>query len=419
MLDPATGHDSPGDVLIRNGLVEAAFGFVDGPVDAEVIDGTGLWLFPGLIDMHVHLRVPGDEESETLATGLRAAVAGGITRVAAMPNTRPPLDSPGLISSLMEDARRLRLARVLPVACATVGRQGRTIADLNALRLAGAAGFSDDGSPVRDSEVLALALRTCEDLGCPLIEHPEDEALSGAGRLNAGGVARAEGDPGIPEEAEVSDVSRCISLLRSHGGRLHLTHLSSPRSLEIASQAAEEGLHVTSDVTPHHLLLDETEVTRQGALAVMNPPLRDAASRERLLGLVRSGHADAIASDHAPHCDIRKSGGPCSAAFGITGLETLLPLALEALLPGGEGSPLDALGMLTTGPCRALGISPPALRAGQTAELVLFDPDEIYTLEKAGTFSLSRNTPFLTRPLRGRVKAVWIERLVYREGRFA
>lgn len=377
-----------------------------------------MWLFPGLLDIHVHLRVPGDEDSETLETGLKAAVAGGVTRVAAMPNTRPPIDTPEKVARLLEDAGKLRLARVLPVACVSAGRSGKTLADLRAMRRAGAAAFSDDGFPVRDDGVLREALGMTGELGCPVIEHPEDESLSGNGRLNAGDTALSMGDPGMPESAETSDVARCLSILREAGGRLHLTHLSSPDSLEMVVAAAASGLDVTSDVTPHHLLLDEGDVPAHGSLAVMKPPLRSRASRERLAGLFRRGLCDAVASDHAPHSESKKAGGPLGCAFGITGLETILPLTLEALRRDSGDRPLEALRLLVTGPSRVLGIEPPSLTAGSPAEAVLFDPEESYTLEEAGTFSLSRNTPFLKRPLLGRVRAVWIGRLVYREGGF-
>jgi len=417
VLDPGDGRDETGDVLVSEGIVSRAFAGSAGR-RAEQVDGSGLWLLPGLVDMHAHLRVPGDEESETLDSGLRAAIAGGVTRVAAMPNTSPPLDDPALVSAILARAGALGLARVLPVACVSEGREGRRLSDMRALRAAGAVAFSDDGSPVRDDSVLAHALELGSELGCTIIEHPEDERLSRGGRLNSGEVARSLGDPGIPEDAEIADVRRCISILGRAGGSLHLTHLSYPESIEAVSTAAGRGLCVTADVTPHHLALDEGEVLRAGALAVVNPPLRSARSRRRLVELVRAGAVDAIASDHAPHCPSRKSGGPLDCAFGIAGLETMLPVVLEALLADRPDSPLAVLSLLTTGPCRILGLPAPSLREGSAAELVLFDPSEEWIPAETGTFSRSRNTPFIDRKLRGRVKAVWAGRLVYREGRF-
>jgi dihydroorotase len=417
VLDPLTGHDGTGDVLVENGILTALGGSLPAADGALETDAAGCWLFPGLIDMHAHLRIPGDGLSETLESGLKAAVAGGITTVAMMPNTDPPVDTPELVTGLLSDCRRLHLADALVVACVTEGRKGLTPVDFEALGQAGAAAFSDDGSPVADGAVLREALARTGAMGSLVIEHPEDTGLSAGGVVNSGPVALRLGVPGIPDESETSYVRWCIDTARGVPGRLHLTHLSCPESVRMAAGAAEAGMAVSCDVTPHHLALADRAVLEFGADAKMNPPLRSEESRTGLLELVASGAVTAIASDHAPHSAERKGGDLGGAAFGITGLETMLPLALELLQDRGM-TPLQVLSLLTTGPASILGIDAPSLVPGRTDSFVLFDPGAEYTLSDTGHFSASCNTPFGERLLRGRVRSVWNHGLVYREGSF-
>ena len=410
-----------GDMLLDSGRPGSPAPSLPQGIDAIEVDCRGKWLFPGLVDMHVHLRVPGGEQSETLATGLRAAIAGGVTRVGMMPNTSPPLDSPDMIVRLTEKADSLGLARGVPVPCVTEGRSGRKLADLQALHGTGACAFTDDGSPVWDSLLLAEALRQTSRFAGVIIEHPEDPGLSG-GAVNLGRVSSMLGVAGIPEEAETSDVARCLSVLENAGGRLHLTHVSSPESIRMAVLAARRFEGISFDVTPHHLALDEDAVLAHGTLAKMNPPLRSPSSRIALIGelLAAEGVLDwCIASDHAPHQASLKERPLDEAAFGITGLETLLPISLEVLHRGAGMDLLELLGRLTVVPARVLGVPDPSLRQDHPAEMVLFDPDLEYTLAEAGSFSKSSNTPFLHRKLRGRTEAVWMEgRLIYRDGAF-
>lgn len=417
LLDPVSGTDAVMDISIEEGILDLQ------PAGSPLRSGLreiacdGLWAFPGLVDMHVHLRHPGDGSAETMESGLKAAVAGGITAVAAMPNTSPPVDSPEAVRDILRRAESLGLAEVLPVACVTRGRAGRELCDLEALSAAGAAAFSDDGSPVRDSDLLSEALSLANELGLTVIEHPENEALSAGGSVDCS-VAGAAGARGIPEESEVSDVERCIGVLGRCAGRLHLTHLSSPDSVAAVVKARRSGLKVTCDVTPHHIALDSSAVLRLGPLAKMNPPLRRAESRERLVAAVGGGMVDAVASDHAPHPASKKLPPLASAAFGVTGLETMLPLALEILVNQAGMSPLSILGLLTSGPAAALGLPARSVSSGRPADLALFDPSFEWTPRKAGTFSLSSNSPFMDRKLHGRVKAVWRRRPVFIDGVF-
>jgi dihydroorotase len=420
ILDPLTGLDLTGDVIVDSGRPGPPAPSLPQDLDAIEVDCRGRWLFPGLVDMHAHLRVPGGEQSETLETGLRAAIAGGVTRVGMMPNTSPSLDSPDRIVRLMEEADSLGLARGVPIPCVTEGRSGRKLADLRALHGAGACAFSDDGSPVWDSALLADALRQTARFGGVIIEHPENPGLSG-GAVNLGRISSMLGVAGIPEEAETSDVERCLSILESVGGRLHLTHLSSPRSVRLAVAAAGRIRGISFDVTPHHLALDEDAVLEHGTLAKMNPPLRSPSSRIELIGelLSAKGVDWCIASDHAPHHASMKARPMEEAAFGITGLETLLPISLEVLHRGAGMDLLKLLGRLTLVPARILGIPEPSLRHDRPAEMVLFDPGLEYTPAEVGSFSKSSNTPFLNTKLSGRTQAVWMDgRLIYRDGAF-
>lgn len=401
---------------MSGGEIAAAGEDAGGAADAVEIDGTGKWLFPGLVDMHVHLREPGGEDSETVETGLRAAVAGGVTTVGVMPNTDPPLDSIESAVRLMETAGSLGLAKAVPVPCVTRGRLGKELLDLSSFARRGIRAFSDDGDPVHDPAILLDALNTVAEFDGVIIQHPEEKGLSG-GAVNRGETSRGLGVPGIPQEAETVDVVRCMEIARASAGHLHLTHLSLPRSVQLARSDLFRPARVSIDVTPHHLALDETALLEHGTMAKMNPPLRTGKQRSRLAEMVRDGMIDAVASDHAPHSSAGKDLPLDRAAFGITGLETLLPLALEVL--GDLGMPpLAILRLLTSGPAEVLGVPRPSLVPGGPAECVLFDPGEEYTLAAAGMFSRSSNTPFLQRRLTGRVKAVWMRKLIYRDGEF-
>jgi dihydroorotase len=417
VLDPAAETDMVADVLIRDSCVSEIgkdIGSAPGLPEIQVPDA---WLFPGLIDMHVHLRVPGDIESETLESGLRAAVAGGFTTVAMMPNTTPALDSSELMVQILQDSIRTGLADVIPVPCITRGRLGGELVDFERMHSGGAIAFTDDGSPLGDMGLLAEALRAVDRFGGLIIEHPEDLSLSNGGSVDTAAAA-VTGAAGIPESAEYEYVRRCLEVLRDTGSRLHLTHLSSPVSVELVAEAAAEGNRVTCDVTPHHIALNHGALLEHGTLAKMNPPLRCEESRRRLVNLVAAGSVDAIASDHAPHHLSRTEGNLDKAAFGITGLETALPLALQVLGREGGMSPLEILRLFTTGPAAVLGMESPSLDPGDSRTFVLFDSTREYTLADAGTFSLSSNSPFLNRQLRGRVVSVWKNGLVYREGSF-
>lgn len=418
ILDPASELDINADILINKGRLEDFSNHFPDNLDADIIDAGGKWIFPGLIDMHVHLRVPGNEDAETINTGFMAAVAGGITTVAMMPNTEPPIDNLAVVRNLLSICEKSGLVNALVIPCVTKGRLGRELVDFEKFHEEEISVFSDDGSPVWNTSLLEKALKESEKLGIRIVEHPETMELSKNGVINEGPVSASLGVKGIPESAEFTDVERCISVLKKTGGFLHLTHLSSPRSVELCAEARNNGIEITCDTTPHHLVLNHSEVLAKGSLAKMNPPLRSEKSRAALVKAVSAGKTDAIASDHAPHTEKSKNCALSRAAFGITGLETILPLILEKMCSEGELSALEVLKLMTTGPADILGIPRPCLEKGRQADLILYDPLLEYTLSEVGSFSKSLNTPFLHRKLRGRVEAVWKGKLIYREGVF-
>ena len=420
ILDPATASDAVGHIVLEEGHIDSVqTGEAPGGCPRE-IDCSGQWAFPGLVDMHVHLRQPGGDDAETLESGLRAALAGGVTTVGMMPNTDPPLDSEEVLAPLLEKADDLALARICPIPCVSMGREGREPVDYEALHALGARAFSDDGSPVWNGALLREALRRTSAFGGMVVEHPELTSLTEGGSLDEGPAAEKLEVGGIPCQAETGDVARCLEVARGTGGRLHLTHLSCPRSVALvdASRSEEAGFRATCDVTPHHLALNSEEPLAAGTMAKMNPPLRSEEMRQALVRHVARGRVDCVASDHAPHASASKSLPMARAAFGITGLETLLPVSLAVL--GGDGmmTPLAVISLLCTAPARLLGLEPPRLESGTPANLVLFDPDREYTLSEVGSFSKSMNTPFMDRILHGRVRAVWRGRLLYMDGSF-
>ncbi len=410
LFNPADGFD---------GVVDVAAGR-DSVLWIRKASGkpSGLWLLPGLVDMHVHLRTPGCEDAETLETGLRAAVAGGVTRVGMMPNTTPALDTLDLALSVKEKGELFGLARIEPIPCVTRGRAGEICTDLEDFAGSGITCFSDDGSPVESDKALLDAFNRVASFNGVVIEHPEVTAMAAGGAVNLGRASTETGVQGIPESAEHLDVKRCIDILRDSrsGARLHLTHLSSPESIRQVHEAVLAGLKVTCDVTPHHLALNEEAVIALGPVAKMNPPLRSEESRKEIVHMVREGMVTAVASDHAPHTSTRKELPLSTAAFGIIGLETLLPVTLGIL--GGEAGmhPLDIIRLLTTAPASVLNTAPPDIAAGKPLNMILFDPELQWTYTR--TFSSSSNSPFFGERLKGRVVRVWFGRELYREGEF-
>jgi dihydroorotase len=406
VFDPARDYDRVAHVLVDGGMI---VGVEEGDVPSAraVVDAHGLWVTPGLIDMHVHLREPGGEQKETIATGTAAAVAGGFTTVTAMANTIPVNDDPEITRFMITRAEEANLARVLPVAAVTRGLVGEQLTDFVALRDAGAVAFSDDGMPIMDAGVMRRALEEGRRVGATVIAHEEDRGLACGGVMHACAVADRLGLPGMPAAAESEMVARDCVLAAETGGYLHIAHISTAPAVAAVRAARAAGTRVTAEVTPHHFTLDAEAVAAHGTLAKMNPPLRAEADVTAVRTALADGTLDVIASDHAPHHAEEKAKGMALAPFGIVGLETTVPLVL-ALVHDGVVTATAAIRALTVGPAAALGIQAGRLAPGAMADVTIIDPERSWSIDPAAFRSLSRNTPFGGRAVRGRAVAVCI-----------
>lgn len=391
------------DLLIELGVISAI-----SPADSLshrsddiVIDARTLHLAPGFHDIHVHLREPGQSHKETIGSGTRAAARGGFTRIACMPNTRPVLDSAEQLQSLHRRLWDDAVVAVDVIAAVTLGSAGDVLTDFAALKAAGAVALSDDGRGIQRAKVMRDALQRAAEVGLPIFAHCEDESLSHLGVIHEGAAARDRCLSGIPAESEAVHVARDIVLAEQSGAHYHVCHLSCAQSLDLVRSAKARGLHVTCEVTPHHLLLSDSDIVGDDANFKMNPPLRTQADRAALLAGLSDGTVDAIATDHAPHTDTEKARGLLSAPFGVIGLETAFPLLYTELVLRGQLSFSRLLALLTEGPSRILSRPPPSLSVGQPADLVLLDLDTERVVRTEELRSRSRNTPFLRRVLKG------------------
>ncbi|MFQ5783853.1 MAG: dihydroorotase family protein [Alphaproteobacteria bacterium] len=417
LLDPASGLDASG-ALLTDGRRIIDLGpslFSDGaPEGVEVVDCGGHCLAPGFVDMHVHLREPGHEHKETLASGGRAAAAGGVTTMACMPNTNPVIDDVSLVQFIERRARETSIVRIHPIAAITKGLGGRELTEMGMLAEAGAVAFSDDGLPVSDSMVMRRALSYASAFDALVIQHAEDPSLSGAGCMNEGETATRLGLPGIPNASEAVIVERDIRLAEITGGRYHVAHISTVEAVEAVRQAKARGLGVTAEAAPHHFALNETAIGDYRTFAKMAPPLRDDDSRRAVIEGLGDGTIDAIATDHAPHDQDSKRLPFAHAANGVVGLETLLPLALE-LVHNRQMELIEVMAAMTVRPAVLLGLDVGRLTVGAPADLVLFDPDRPWVIDADALHSKSKNSPFDGRSVEGRVlRTVVGGRTVYR-----
>ena len=419
LVDPALGRDEVADVLIQDGRV-AAIGRLSPLAGARSVDASGLVVAPGLIDVHVHLREPGFEEKETIASGTAAAAAGGFTTLFCMPNTRPTLDSVLALRDLTARLERDARVRVEPIAAITVGRAGERLVDFPALAEAGAVGFSDDGDTTRDSSLMRRALEASATLDRPIMVHCEDKALAD-GAMHEGAVSGRLGVIGIPAEAEEIVIARDLLLAGLTGGRLHVCHVTTARGADQIRRAKAEGVRVTAEAMPHHLLMTDEWVggsrrlvnadEPRGADAPaedphtkVNPPLRPETDAAALLAAVRDGTIDVVATDHAPHAPQDKEHASFDrAAVGLSGLEFALPLML-ALVRAGHLTLPDLLALMSQRPAELWGLDSGTLGVGAVADLIAFDPEERWVVARERLATKSANTPLLGMTMQGRVK---------------
>jgi dihydroorotase len=409
LIDPAAGVDGPKDIFLKDGRVAeiAAPGKLKATNGAEVLDAAGLTVAPGLIDIHVHLREPGQTHKETIATGTAAAAAGGFTAVAAMPNTLPVNDSPETTRWMLAPERGARI-RVFPIAAATRGSKGEALNDYAALKAAGAVAVSDDGRPIMKDSVMREVLASAARVGLSVIQHAEDTRLTQGASMNLGAVSFKLGLRGMAPEAESSMVERDIRLvteLRDVRAHLHVAHVSTAAAVAAVRQARRSGLRVTCEVAPHHFLLTEEHVGLYNTNAKMNPPLRSAADRDAMIDAILDGVVDAIATDHAPHALHEKEVEFENAPNGIVGLETALGLSLRWLhkewkLPLGR-----VLSLMSAQPAALLGMKGRGtLTVGSFADVLVFDPKAEWTFRAAESKSKSRNTPFDGWTMQGKIR---------------
>ena len=420
VIDPAQGLDARMDVLIENGIIaeignNIEFG-ADRRLQFEHVDASGKWIIPGLVDMHVHLREPGEEYKETISSGTLAAVAGGFTSVACMPNTHPVNDCAAVTQYILERARDQGYCRVFPVGAISRGLEGTNISEYGDLSAAGVVAVSDDGRPVMNSQLMRRALEYANTFGLLVISHCEELDLAAAGLMNEGRVSTMLGMRGIPRAAEETMVARDILLAQLTGSRLHLAHISTAGSVSLIRDAKKRGIPVTAETAPHYFTLSEELVSTFNPVYKVNPPLRGQEDIEAIKAGLSDGTLDVIASDHAPHSTVEKDLEFEYAANGMIGLESSLPLIIRLVLEG-VLTPMEAIAKVSLNPAEILSIPFGTLRKGITADLTLIDPEVKYRLDVNQFKSKSRNCPFDGMEVQGKTTLTLVDgRVVYAEG---
>jgi dihydroorotase len=413
VLDPATKTDATLDLLLDGERISKIGANLSAP-DAEIFDAKGLIVAPGFIDLHCHLREPGQEMSETIETGTRSAARGGFTAVCCMPNTLPVNDSASVTRGIVERAAAQGVVRVWPIGAASVGSKGETLAEIAAMKDAGIVAVSDDGKPVATARLMRQVMEYCRSLDLLVVDHCEDPSLFAGGVMREGPQSVRLGLKGIPAQSESICVGRDVEVAALTGARLHIAHMSAGGSLEHVRAAKKRGLHVTCEVTPHHFTLIDEDV-RYDSHYKMNPPLASRSDRDALIAGLADGSVDAIATDHAPHHPASKDVEFDRAPFGITGFETALALGLSELVHTKKLSLMRLVELFTTGPARVLGIER-KLAAGEPADITIFSADREWTYRAADSPSKSRNTPFDGRAFRGApVATIVAGRIVFQQ----
>jgi dihydroorotase len=411
VIDPAENLDGEADVYVSNGVIQAVRPGLTKNAKT-VLDAAGCWVTPGFIDLHVHLREPGYEYKETVASGSRAAVAGGFTTICCMPNTAPVTDSPEIVRYVLSKSRGY--AKVLPIAAITQGQKGERLSDMALLKEAGARGFSEDGKSVPNALLMKRALEQAAALGLPVFDHCEDNDLAGGGVINEGTASKRLNLPGMPCCAEDIMTARDLMLAESAGARIHICHVSSAVSARLLKEAKARGVNASGEVCPHHFCLCDEDIQEDDGNYKMNPPLRSCEDMEAMLNALADDVIDVIATDHAPHSADDKRGGFLKAAFGVTGLETALGLCITNLVNTGILSPSRLIRKLTANPAKILGINAGTLAEGAPADIAVIDPRRQWIVDPLQFISKGKNTPFSGKTLSGMIKYTVVNgRVVY------
>ena len=408
LIDPGQDIDRVADVFLQGGRV---LSIGEGPVDADVIiDARGMIVCPGLIDVHVHLREPGNEEDETIATGARSALAGGLTSVACMPNTRPALDSQAAAEFIILQAKRARQANVFPVGAVSKGRNGEELAELGQLVAGGAVAFTDDGAPVASASLMRRALQYSKMFDRCIMQHCQVMELTVGGVMNEGFESMKLGLGGMPAAAEDIMVARDIRLAEITGGRLHIQHISTARAVELVAEGKKRGVRVTAEACPHHFTLTDERLRSFDSNYKMNPPLRTKDDVDAVIGGLRDGTIDLLATDHAPHAFEKKMRELDQAPFGIVGLETLIPITALALIEPGHLSWPEAIRKLTVEPATLINLpAKGTLKPGADADVTIIDPLTEWTIDPTKFHSKSKNSPFGGWKVRGRAHTAIVD----------
>lgn len=410
VVDPARNTMFAGHLIVVDGKIDVVEHGRAREAPLPVYDGGGLHVAPGFIDIHVHLREPGHEYKETIASGTLAAAMGGFTAVACMPNTNPTIDDRSVVEFILKQAKIAGFARVYPIAAATKGRKGEILSEYHELVSAGAVAVTDDGAPVASAQMVRRVMEYAAPLGIPFIEHCEDMTASGDGVMHEGFYSTMLGLKGIPAHSEEVCLARDLLILKSvRGAKFHAAHMSTKGSIELIRRAKEDGLSVTAETAPHYLCLEDKDLSTYNTNLKINPPLRGAEDREAMIEAVKDGTIDCVASDHAPHAAHEKQVEFNAAPNGSVGLETMFPLLVKHLVKPGHLTLPQALALITHKPAQCLGIPGGTLSKGAAADLVLFDPEEEWTVRADALHSKSRNSAFIGHVVTGRVKHTLVD----------
>jgi len=410
LVDPSRRLDQTLDLLLKDGVVAKVDEKIAPPKGAEIVDAAGLVVAPGFVDLHVHLREPGFEYKETIASGTAAAAAGGFTTVCAMANTDPVSDDAPTVAFVVRRARETGIVRVFPIGAVSKGLKGSELAEIGSMKAEGIVALSDDGKPVADAGLLRRALEYASMFDLPVVVHEEDPSLVRGGVMNEGWASTRLGLAGWPAAAEATMVARDVQLAALAGARLHVAHVSTRESLDAIRNARRKGVAVSCEATPHHLTLTDEEVVRSGydTRFKMNPPLRSEADRQAIVTALADGTIDCVATDHAPHHSDEKALEFADAPFGVTGLETALPVLVDALLLPKHLSLTRLVEVLSTAPARLFGLPYGTLAEGAPGDVVLFSTTKSTAVTPDGFLSKSRNSPWIARTLKGRVERTWV-----------